>query len=304
MTDEARALDLDTSKPNIARVYDFWLGGKDNFAADRELAAQLLEIDPGIPKQVRENRTFLTSAAARAATDGVTQFLDLGAGLPSHPAVHEAVREVSPDARVAYVDIDPVVVSHAAALLAKGPGLTATRGDVGDPDAVLDDPAVLKVIDLGQPLCVIMAAVLHYLEPERASAAVRRYVERLPVGSWLVISVVHTNDPAAIGRIPLYTAATIRSHSPDDLAAWLAGTESAAFLVVATRPTGCVRSASSGSYPRNPGPQELPDSLGGLGRLGRGLAGTGLLPVPQGVDRVLHFLARHARLSVRVTGGR
>ncbi|MGD0553997.1 MAG: SAM-dependent methyltransferase [Streptosporangiaceae bacterium] len=225
MTDEARALDLDTSKPNIARVYDFWLGGKDNFAADRELAAQLLEIDPGIPKQVRENRTFLTSAAARAATDGVTQFLDLGAGLPSHPAVHEAVREVSPDARVAYVDIDPVVVSHAAALLAKGPGLTATRGDVGDPDAVLDDPAVLKVIDLGQPLCVIMAAVLHYLEPERASAAVRRYVERLPVGSWLVISVVHTNDPAAIGRIPLYTAATIRSHSPDDLAAWLAGTE-------------------------------------------------------------------------------
>jgi hypothetical protein len=222
---ETRAVDLDPSKPNIARVYDFWLGGKDNFAADRDLAATLLEIDPGIPKQVRENRAFLTSATARAAADGVTQFLDLGAGLPSHPAVHEAVREVNPDARVAYVDNDPVVVAHAAALLANGPGLVAARGDVADPDAVLDNPAVLKVIDPGQPLCVIMAAVLHYVEPERASAAVRRYVARIPVGSWLVISVLYASDAASTGRIPLYTAATIHSTSPDDLESWLTGTE-------------------------------------------------------------------------------
>jgi len=225
MTDEAWVVGLDTSKPNMARVYDFWLGGKDNFAADRELAAKLLEIDPTIPTQVRDNRAFLTSVAARAAADGVAQFLDLGAGLPSHPAVHEVVREVNPDARVAYVDIDPVVVNHAAALLARGPGLTAARGDAADPDAVLSDPRVLKVIDLGQPLCVLMVAVLHYVEPGRASAAVRRYVERLPAGSWLVITVTHATDPAALGRLPLYTAATIYDHSPDDLQGWLAGTE-------------------------------------------------------------------------------
>jgi hypothetical protein len=225
MTDDPWVVGLDTSKPNMARVYDFWLGGKDNFAADREIAAKLLEIDPTIPRQVQDNREFVTSVAARAAAAGVAQFLDLGAGLPSHPAVHEAVRKVNPDARVAYVDIDPVVVNHAAALLAKGPGLTAARGDAADPDAVLNDPTVLKVIDPGQPLCVLMVAVLHYVEPGRASAAVRRYVELLPAGSWLVITVVHTTDPAAIGRIPLYTAATIHNHSPDDLQGWLAGTE-------------------------------------------------------------------------------
>jgi hypothetical protein len=114
---------MDTSKPNIARVYDYWLGGKDNYAADRDVAGRMLAHDPGLRNRVRDNREFVTGVARQAAHRGIAQFIDLGAGLPTHPSVHEAARGVNPRARVAYVDNDPVVVSHAQALLATGAGL-------------------------------------------------------------------------------------------------------------------------------------------------------------------------------------
>jgi hypothetical protein len=110
---------LDMTRPNIARVYDFWLGGKDNFAVDRELARTMTEVNPGIPVMTRANRAFITAAVGKAVRAGVGQFLDLGAGLPTHPAVHEAARAVNPDASVVYVDNDPVVISHATALLSR-----------------------------------------------------------------------------------------------------------------------------------------------------------------------------------------
>src|ERR1700722_10653843 len=116
---EAAPPGIDTSRPNIARVYDYLLGGKDNFAADREQARQLLKMNPGMEQWARSNRAFVVAAAARAAREGgIAQFLDLGSGLPSYPAVHEAVRAVNPDARVAYVDFDKVAGIHSQALLA------------------------------------------------------------------------------------------------------------------------------------------------------------------------------------------
>jgi S-adenosyl methyltransferase len=116
---------MDTSKPNIARVYGYWLGGKDNYAIDRDVAGRMLAHDPGLRDRVRDNREFVTGVARLAAERGIAQFIDLGAGLPTRPSVHEAARAVNPGARVWYVDNDPVVVSHARALLATGAGLAA-----------------------------------------------------------------------------------------------------------------------------------------------------------------------------------
>ena len=133
-------------------AYDALLGGKDNFTVDRELAGQLLSVNPGMEQWARDNRAFVVAAAARAAREGgIAQFLDLGAGLPTRPAVHDAVRKVNPSARVAYVDFDPVAVVHSRALLAKGDGLAAFQADLTDPKAVLADPDLAKVLDLTRP---------------------------------------------------------------------------------------------------------------------------------------------------------
>ena len=163
------------TRPSVARVYDYWLGGKDNFASDREMGGRMAELNPALPDLVRHNREFICVAAARAAAAGISQVLDLGSGLPAHPAVHEAVREVIPDARVCYVDIDPVAAVHAQALLAGGEGLAAVRADLTEPDIVLGDPGVRAVIDMSQPVAIILAAVLHFLpflEPRRRGSDV------------------------------------------------------------------------------------------------------------------------------------
>jgi hypothetical protein len=122
VTDENPPVGIDVTRPSVARVYDYWLGGKDNFASDRDMGGRMAEVNPALPNLVRHNREFICAAAARAAEAGIGQFLDLGSGLPAHPAVHEAVREVIPDARVCYVDIDPVAVLHGESLLARGEG--------------------------------------------------------------------------------------------------------------------------------------------------------------------------------------
>ena len=132
---------FDPSTPNMARVYDYWLGGKDHYAADRAEGDRLLEIYPQLADLVQENRAFIIRAVTMAADLGISQFIDLGAGLPASPAVHQAARKVMPEARVAYVDTDPVVLSHARALLATSDGVTAAEADLHDPAAVLGPPA-------------------------------------------------------------------------------------------------------------------------------------------------------------------
>ena len=215
---------VDISRPNIARVYDFFLGGTNNFPADRELAANLLELDASIPRMVRDNRAFLTSAAARAALAGVEQFLDLGAGLPTYPSVHEAVRAVHPGARVAYVDNDSAVVRHTRALIAGSQGLSVAEADLTEPGAVLADPAVTAALDLARPVCVIMAGVLYFLDAGSARDTVRGYAARLARGSWLAVSVARLDDTErAEAESPVYTAATYHDHSAADLAHWFDG---------------------------------------------------------------------------------
>jgi O-methyltransferase involved in polyketide biosynthesis len=173
----------------------------------------------------RSNRAFITAVARRAALTGVAAFLDLGAGLPVHPCVHEAAREVDPDAKVVYVDIDPVVVRHAQALLG-GSGIVAVEADLRDTEAVRDVPGVAALLSTGEPLCVIFGGVLHFLPPDEAAEIIARYRAILPVGSWIAISILHYDDKDLLATMTsMYTAAQFVNHGTAELAQWLDGME-------------------------------------------------------------------------------
>ena len=148
---------FDTTRPNIARVWDYWLGGKENFAADRELAQKMLAVHPVSAQMARENRQFLGRAVSYVAARGVRQFIDVGAGLPTALNTHDIARRVDPQARVAYVDNDPIVISHARSLLARSPGVIAVPGDMRDPGGILADAGLAELIDLAEPACVILS---------------------------------------------------------------------------------------------------------------------------------------------------
>ena len=215
---------FDPSRPNIARVYDFWLGGKDNFAADRELAQKMCEINPTVPAMVRDNRAFAIQAVTKAAESGIAQFLDLGAGLPTQPSLDEAARAVNPDARVAYVNFDPVVVSHLRALPARQPGIAAVSADLTDPAAVLAHPDIRQTIDLAQPVCIIMACTLHFLEAAEAKKVTAAYMDRVAATSQIAISVVHIASASMRATPPeTYTAGTFVRHGHAEITGWLAG---------------------------------------------------------------------------------
>jgi O-methyltransferase involved in polyketide biosynthesis len=222
---DALPFGIDTSRPNIARIYDYWLGGKDNFAVDREQAERSLELCPGLRQWARDNRAFVCGAAARAARGaGIGQFLDLGAGLPTHPAVHEAVRAVDRDARVAYVDFDCVAVTHAQALLATTAGLTAVRADAAEHEAVL--AAVGDTIDMRRPAAVLMAGVLHFMPAPQAREVCAGWISRMAPGSWLVLAVGRYEDPALLDRLrTVYSAAEYFNHSPADFASFFSGAD-------------------------------------------------------------------------------
>ena len=217
---------LDTSVPNMARVYNYWLGGKDHFAADRAEAERLVALYPPLPALARENRAFLIEAAGWAARQGIGQFIDLGAGLPASPSVHQAARAVLPAARVAYVDIDPVVLSHAVALLATDDGVAAVDADLRDPAAVLGHQDLRAVINPGRPVCVILGAVVHFLDPEAACAVTAGYVSLMAPGSCLVLSCARFEDEELAKQLAEeYTAATWYNHSPADIVKFFDGLE-------------------------------------------------------------------------------
>jgi O-methyltransferase involved in polyketide biosynthesis len=213
---------IDTSVPNVARVYDALLGGKENFAADRAQAAKLIEIDPSLPFLVRQNREFVNRVVTWAADRGIRQFLDLGAGLPTHPAVHEAAREAIASARVVYVESDPVAVLHAKSLLAMPGVVTSVKADLTQPEQVMSRQTLEDVLDPAEPMCVLIAAVLHFMSAEASRDLVSRYTRLLAPGSVLAVSVIGSDDPevAALSR-QAYTATRTYTHLREDVAAFL-----------------------------------------------------------------------------------
>jgi O-methyltransferase involved in polyketide biosynthesis len=218
--------DFDPRTPSIARVYDYLLGGKDNFAADREVGDRLIAVFPAVVEAARENRQFLARAVTWVANQGVSQFIDLGCGMPTAPNTHESAQAIKPDARVVYVDRDAVAVSHLEAVVAKGrPGVTVVAGDVASPDTILD--AVHRGLDPTAPTCVIMGLLLHFYGPDAAHSLVAKYTAGLAPGSYLIISMAHGNGEEGERWFSTYSAgpAAARNYSVEEITALFAGTE-------------------------------------------------------------------------------
>jgi SAM-dependent methyltransferase len=183
--------DIRTTIAHPARVYDYWLGGKDNFAADREHGERALDLVPYMRVYARSNRQFLVRAVRFLCDAGIRQFLDIGTGLPTSPNVHEIAQRADPRSRVVYVDNDPMVFLHAEALMAKGGQTIVVRADMRDADNVL--ARARKLIDFRAPVALMFVACLHHLEDQDDPARlVARYLDVVVPGSYLVLS--HITD--------------------------------------------------------------------------------------------------------------
>jgi hypothetical protein len=182
---------IDTTTANPARVYDALLGGKDHYPVDRAAADAILNASPQARQGARENRAFLQRAVRYLAAEaGIGQFLDIGTGLPTQGNVHQIARQVTPDARVVYVDHDPVVHAHANALLANNsPTTLAVLADLRQPEAILDHPGVRRLLDFARPVGVLLVAVLHFIrDSEDPAGIVARLRDAMAPGSYLVLS--------------------------------------------------------------------------------------------------------------------
>ena len=195
---------IDTSRPHPARMYDYYLGGKNHFAADRAVADRALESWPSGRIGLRENRRFLGRVVRYLAVEaGVTQFLDIGSGLPTAKNVHEIAQAVNPTSRVVYVDNDSMVLAHARALLASAPeGRTAyIQADLRSPLDILNSPVTRSVLDFSKPVALMLVAVLHFLaEEDKPEAVLSTLLDALPSGSYLAAShVTMEHDPVGVG---------------------------------------------------------------------------------------------------------
>ena len=180
---------IDTTKANVARVYDYWLGGDHNFQADRDLARTIIALDPHIRLTMRANRAFLGRVVRfLAGQAGIRQFLDIGSGIPTQNNVHQVAQDTDPGSRVVYVDNDDVAVAHSRLLLADNPDATVIQADLREPAKILADPETRLLLDFTQPVAVFLVAVLHFI-PDSGQAAdiVAALRDALAPGSYLVI---------------------------------------------------------------------------------------------------------------------
>ncbi|MBB5157068.1 SAM-dependent methyltransferase [Saccharopolyspora phatthalungensis] len=260
--------EIDVSIPSPARIYDYWLGGNHNFAVDREVGSKAAEVMPTLRAAIWANRAFLRRVVTYLATEHrVDQFLDLGSGVPTVGNVHEVAQAANPEAKVAYVDIEPVAVAHGRHLLAGNDRATVIQADLRQPADVLGHPEVTELLDLSRPVAVLLIAVLHFIpDSDRPGEIVRTYLERTAPGSFVALS--HADDdedlPAEQARmLDEYRKSTrvpFVHRGRSELAAWLDGfdleppgivrtnewhpdEEAAPILrthgVVARKPTGC-----------------------------------------------------------------
>ncbi|MDI1464744.1 SAM-dependent methyltransferase [Catellatospora sp. KI3] len=183
---------VDTSAPHSARMYDWWLGGKDNFAADRAMGEAFIQAIPTIKTMAKENRKFLGRAVRHLVAEaGIRQFLDIGTGIPTRPNLHEDAQAIAPETRVVYVDNDPIVLVHARALMVSSEQGRSEyiHADLRDHESILNDPALLATLDLNKPVALMMIAVLMLLKTEEDPwAHTRALMDALPSGSYLVVT--------------------------------------------------------------------------------------------------------------------
>jgi O-methyltransferase involved in polyketide biosynthesis len=215
------------SRPNLARMYAHWLGGKDSFEADRVAADSVLVRFPEVAEVARANRAFLARALRHVAQQGVCQFIDFGAGLPTSQNLHEIAREHVPGARVVYLDHDPVVLSHARAIQAIDENIGVVAGDLREPAVSMADPVLRGLISRDEPVCVILGCVLHFLTAEEADAAVEWLRQWMVSGSYLVISAGTTTgtDPELLQQLQAAVgdAAPVTGRTAGEIEAWFDG---------------------------------------------------------------------------------
>lgn len=225
----APPIGIDPTVATAARMYDYYLSGHDNFAADRIAALKVIEVAPEVPLLARANRRFLGRAVRFLAGEAsIRQFLDLGTGLPTRGNVHQVARQVDPAARVVYVDNDPMVLAHSR-VLKTGEGVAVINADLRDPGTVLGHPDTLRLIDLSEPLAILFVSVLHFVSDADATAAVTRFTDAAAPGSFLVLSHV-TSDPdqrAAAAGTAVYasTANPVALRTRDQILALFADLE-------------------------------------------------------------------------------
>ncbi len=223
--------EVDPEQPSVARIYDYWLGGSQNFAADRDVARRTAQALPHLPAAAWANRAFLRRVVRHLVAElGVTQLLDLGSGVPTVGNVHEVAAAANPEARTVYVDIDPVAVAHARALLADTPTAQAILADLRRPETVLAHPLLRESLDFSRPVAVLMFAVLHFVAKDaEAGAIVRGFMDAAAPGSYLALShgAPDRADPGtqqeAARAYAQRTGVPYVSRTPERIAAWLTG---------------------------------------------------------------------------------
>jgi hypothetical protein len=181
--------DLDVDRPNAARIYDYFLGGSHNLAADREVARQIIDMVPDVPLIAQANRAFLRRAVRYCVDAGIRQFLDLGSGIPTVGNVHEVAQQADPECRVAYVDMEPVAVAHSRVILDGNDRVAVLQADVREPDRILGDPRLQALLDLSRPVAVLMVSLLAFIpDADEPVKLVARYRDAVVPGSYLAIS--------------------------------------------------------------------------------------------------------------------
>ena len=224
------SVDLQLDRAHSARMYDYYLGGKDNYEADRKGAEEALKAWPAARSAARANRAFMHRAVHVLTGYGFSQFLDIGTGLPTSPNLHEVAQQAKPEARVVYADNDPIVLAHARALLnGTDVGRTAyVQGDITRPDSILDAPELAETLDLTQPVSLSINAVLHFVPDDRDPyGIVSHLLSALPSGSALCISHVTADiDPEGVGGlVQVYNEAGVptQARSRDEVARFFTG---------------------------------------------------------------------------------
>ncbi|WP_327288009.1 SAM-dependent methyltransferase [Streptomyces sp. NBC_01198] len=257
--------EINTSRAHPARMYDYYLGGKDNYLVDREAAQQIIKASPEIVDSALANREFLRRTVAYLAGLGISQFIDIGTGIPTSPNTHQIAQSVNPDARVAYIDNDPIVAAHAGARLLRAGNTAFGLVDLRDPQAILDHPAVTTLIDLAEPVAVLLVSVLHFVsDDEDPAGTVALLRDAVPSGSHLVLSHGTADFHAQqVGEaVSVYGKATaslsLRPH--DEVLAFFDGFE--------LLEPGLVRVPLWHPHGTEPGPDELRNIgiYGGVGR--------------------------------------
>jgi hypothetical protein len=222
--------EIDTTQANIARVYDYWLGGSHNFRADQDVARAMIAVDPNIRAMMRANRAFLGRAVRYLAREaGIRQFLDIGSGIPTEQNVHEVAQAAASGSRVVYVDNDEIAVAHSRLMLEDNPDATVIQADLREPAKILADPETQLIIDFAQPVALLMLAVLHFVPDEADPAQIMATLrDAVCPGSYLVIchACRDVRPDTADNVTTVYTsrvAAQLRVRTRDEIAALFDG---------------------------------------------------------------------------------